>query len=306
MNELVAEFFGCDRKQGFRGCMPIALNRDALKTIFSDDAEFAVSFKLDGKRALVGIVKGGRSFAIGRNGQVVPFLTSFDSKFENTLFDCEIMGTGDVVIFDAIGINGKDCRSQNYPDRLKLANYVLSVNFNEKKSICLGAAAIGSKYTIYEFGTNEISVKPIFYAKRMSGVPMSSISYSDDGMIYVPIRQPYGSTVFKWKEPTNITVDFEVILSRQNTLLMAASSKYKCFQHSTGKYTLQIDKKPFTMLSCENELEVGNIYECAFRGERWVIVCRRTDKTRSNATNTLLSTLDSFIENIGRKELEHI
>jgi hypothetical protein len=134
-----------------------------------------------------------------------------------------------------------------------------------------------------------------------------SLNFLGDGLILNPNKQPYefgqAAHLFKYKKPTEHTVDFRAGVGQQE-----GQVHLRIFHHGKEevRYTVTMSPEELKRLHLGNsKLLDKQIVECRYLSENqsWHIERIRYDKTVPNNSYTLTETLKHIQENIQPQEV---
>ncbi len=243
----------------FCGAQPVSIERKHFKQLLQN--EYVVCEKTDGIRHFLIREDTGEPYLMNR----ACVSTEVSVRIpKNTYLDGELVGT-DFYVYDAMMIDGQDICDLSLTQRMEHAQRLI-------KKIPF--------------------VKGKFRLLAKNHIPLKDIGTLDphkpgtDGLIFTPVNEPvrYGTheTLFKWKPPEHITVDF--MYDREGFLCTQAGA---------------VAKAKF-------QAPIGSIVECALVNGNWSLVKIRTDKNYSNNKRTYERTLVNIREGIKFTELVHI
>ena len=243
----------------FCGAQPVSIERKHFKQLLQN--EYVVCEKTDGVRHFLIREDSGDPYLMNRACVATPVTVRIP---KNTYLDGELVGT-DFLVYDAMMIDGQDICDLSLTQRMEHAQKLI-------KKIPF--------------------VKGKFRLVAKNHVPLKDIGTLDphkpgvDGLIFTPVNEPvrYGTheTLFKWKPPEHITVDF-----------MYDREGFLCTQSGA------VAKAKF-------QAPVGSIVECALVNGNWSLVKIRTDKNYSNNKRTYERTLVNIREGIKFTELVQV
>lgn len=243
----------------FCGAQPVSIERKHFRQILQN--EYVVCEKTDGIRHFLIREDEGEPYLMNR----ACVATSVSVRIpKNTYLDGELVGT-DFYVYDAMMIDGQDICDLNLAQRMEHAQKLI-----KKIPVVKGKFRLVAK--------NHIPLKDIG--------TLDPHKPGTDGLIFTPVNEPvrYGTheTLFKWKPPEHITVDF--MYDREGFLCTQAGA---------------VAKAKF-------QAPVGSIVECALVNGNWALVKIRTDKNYSNNKRTYERTLVNIREGIKFTELVYV
>jgi len=314
-------------KQTFPGAFPVSLSRKLLREMTK--GEFAVSFKADGLRVMLGFIRiRGKqiAFTMDRKGTIIQrsgLCNLGERLFDGTLFETEMVDDL-LLLFDCSLLQNIDIRAKSYPWRLELVRHEINnwqvegiVSVDEVVDRPPAAYQSNYKDSIVRINQHRIKVKTIFYAPLIAQLPSTWI-YPNDGFIWTDCTAPFAtyrsiSSIYKWKPFQEITFDFLLTsnaptswsLPNMSTLNRCDVEKYR-LRRTSGIYMMthhQGNAFCFSSLSPFYNQNLNGIFECRWSGDEWCVVKSRPDKDRSNDWLTIVRTLQNIEENISRQEL---
>ena len=236
-NDLVGGGSGSNNNSGdaskrfyFIGPKPITLELKNLVDAFDPNTTsitgigtnaYAVTPKADGEGHLVFVTDKGDIYLINTRGNIV--YTGLKSKMISSILHCEFVTTQGspnvtILLFDAYFINGEGVwATHNLTDRLAFCE-----KFAKAATSSTSASVSTNPFQVFvkEFDFhNEKNVLTL--AKKMLK-KSAMLSYKVDGLIFTPVNSYVGQIgpndkatlggtwrqVFKWKPPTDNTIDF--------------------------------------------------------------------------------------------------
>ena len=301
----------------FIGGMPVQLQRDCASQLLRTDPNsnlvYQLTLKVNGIRNLMFLSTSGTIYFIDRITSIFYFkrpdqtIVSLNATPLFFLFDGELIfhektKRWEFLIFDVIFYpdNGVvyNWMSHAYPDRL----YIIKKAISE-----LGLTDFD--ITVKEwFPIQEILKTDNIYRhiitktnKHRGTLP----ALQDDGLIiqpfdgnYIPFREwnEYNNVQFKWKPPTQLTVDFKIRINPDDKnvwWLTTKTDEVYAIKQADGKNVNAI-------MVPDRKYRNGDIVECELAKRSnpqrniFVPVLKRTDKTEANSYQTIMSTLDAI------------
>jgi hypothetical protein len=274
----------------FPGPQPVSIERVHIQTLVSGD--YRVCEKTDGERYLCACLKHNGLYVaslINRKQDVIIIpLTCETSVFDGTLLDGELVYDNQAqqynfMVYDCIMAFGEDTSSESLDSRLMKATSVLS-QFKTSKSLRI----VFRVKELYPFSQMQQYVDTV--------VP--NLTHGHDGYIFTPNNAPVGtgthSSMFKWKEGLNNTVDFSLGKDR---------SPHTAYVMKNGRSYLLHNVMIHVPSQFTRVVSAGSIVECEYVSERrWSVIRLRDDKTKPNSHLTYIKTLLNIKEDIQLSE----
>ena len=227
--------------------------------------KLAITDKADGQRKLMFILNDG-VYLLYFPSEVIKFMGKGEPSLDNTILDgelVEINGVRNYLVFDILTYKGKDVRSLSFVERLKIL-----------KSISLPQ---GVQLKEFYFGGNFYdNVEKLFFA-------IAKKKYGNDGIIVNLIDDDYTKTVYKWKPPHLLTIDFNVEKLNGDTYKISViDRKLEQFKGTVNN--------PFSgVIKTEMPLNTGQIVEMNWDGSTFVPLRIRHDRDIPNAKITAIN-----------------
>ena len=200
----------------FIGPKPVTLEHKHLLSMGPciTGGDYSVTEKADGDRALLVIDASGAAFLLNNRFNVKA--TNMHSKVKSSIMDVEVVtrpnGSKLVLVFDCYWANEKPTWTMDLSERLKAVAGIIKAMSTTK-----------SKYEIRS-KTFYMDADILAATERLlAKIERSEFDYVTDGVIYTPIKAAVGETeiksatlggtwtsVFKWKEPRDNTIDVMV------------------------------------------------------------------------------------------------
>lgn len=160
----------------------------------------AVTDKAHGERGLL-MLDSGYGYIVHPTVSKISRLFKLSSRpllQRPSLIDCEIIETFDsfptILAFDILFSNGVDLRNKTLPERLELLAFVVR---SEQLPVKVKYFEMTPELTVFQ------KASVVLDATKL-------MSYANDGLILNDIRGNYHSTVYKWKPPAELTIDFTI------------------------------------------------------------------------------------------------
>lgn len=249
----------------FPGPQPISIERKHLPLL--KQKLYVVCEKTDGVRHLLVCLQIGPKKVCALVDRLFHIRVIRAALPVNTLLDGELLNEK-FVIHDAMMIGGESVMNKYLTERLDKIRSVIGPSMRIK-------LIVKRMRPLSDFDA---------LVKETNGDP------AIDGFIFTPIKEPVKTgtheTMFKWKPPEKITIDF---LCRDNALFI--------WDRGTGFIKVQ----NFTA----HESESGKILECKRdQSGSWQLVKIRQDKDHPNNRRTYLRTLVNMRECIAVDEFK--
>ena len=299
----------------FIGPQPVTLTPENVKTIFTS-GDYMVTDKADGQRFIACVnSQDGRLYLINGKMDIKNTDIQCGKQWAKAIFDCECTKVADgtywIMLFDCyLGKNGAPEFAKNLDSRLEIVK-----EFAKEKAG--GGYALKAKefYEDVKKGAKKILKKTI------------DSPYKTDGLIYTPTKAAkLGGTwneVFKWKPPSDNSIDFMVMYQRldngqdiitsenKKTLLLYVGSvtagakqyfektiKGYCAKLFTpvgaGEYNtwfVNVDFAETGLAKCENGDEIihKSIVEMRWENDMWIPMRVRYDKTEESQGGKIIT-----------------
>lgn len=221
----------------------------------------AVSFKADGMRMLYVKSPIGSFLATPILG-IIP-LDESEPVTSTTILDGEFIQEENLYwCFDLLMIRDINVMSQPYDTRYQQIESTMR-DISSSMTVRLKPIAIPT------------SAEEFFSV--IKGIRDSQMK--SDGIIFTGVDQSYASSVYKWKDPTDMTVDFFVNQSQNinaSSVTLATLQKGSMLNHPEFKVTSDLSD------------QIGTVHEFRYiDGILWEEVRRRDDKGRPNSETVL-------------------
>lgn len=274
------------------GPMPITIQRKNIHQL--QNHQYWVTEKSDGERQMLLLDEKMGNMLINRKFQTKPYeLPSCFKPEMSVLLDGEYFETTQTfLIFDIVMFNHQSIANEKFSIRLqKMETFVRETKL-----------------------PTQIRLKT-FYPRQKLDVLLQKMETMDDGrilfhsdtgetnecdgLIFVPENEPYlchDIKLFKWKWTGMNTIDL-LVESQNNDDSFALSAGG--YQNQTVIIThVQKEDISFTVFP-------GQIVECNYdRTEgKWIVLNVREDKIKPNHITTVISTMETMIDNLTKEDL---
>ncbi|RWS31627.1 hypothetical protein B4U80_08533 [Leptotrombidium deliense] len=289
------------KSTGFPGSQPVSLDCNNIK--FLSCKPYKVSWKADGTRYMMLIDGENEVYLIDRDnavfkadGLLFPRRKAPDQHIDNTLLDGEM-------IIDVV--NGEKHPRYLVYDIIKFENIDVGGTDFERRLFCLRKEIIGPREVAKREGRIDSNKGPfsirlkefwdLIAAKSLFGEKFNKeLGHEVDGLIFQPVQDPYKagrcSEVFKWKPHTHNSVDFKLMIIREDRPGMLKSDIGCLF---VGSFNA-----PFAQIKLTKELRQYDkkIIECNWDYEKkqWAFMRERTDKSFPNSYTTAVAVWESI------------
>lgn len=264
------------------------LKREDL--VYDGIVGYYVTYKADGVRKLL-ILEGENAWLTyfpSENNLIYNGLK--DHKL--AIFDGELIDD-DYYIFDTLVFNGKNVESQPYETRMKYAK-TLNKNFEIR-------IHVKPFFKLTEFNFFD-TMKTVLDGRK-------TLSFKEDGLMFIPPsqynpnsgRHPIESRILtnypdvcKWKEASNMTIDFRVV---------SQGGKYKYYSTSNGE-DREVKDLDFEVNDLvKNAALKRGVVEFAYMNGSFVAIRDRPDKKHPNKTEVVNDNLKYLFDPITSSEL---
>lgn len=271
----------------FPGGMPVSLSRRDMQHL----KNYSVCEKTDGVRYMLFIYENAM-YLVDRmmNFYIVqPQICIIPSELKKgTVLDGELVCTFDskwlFMVFDVFSVANK---------------IVKDVVHHEKRILEFGSYIRFMKH--HTSSIFEIRLKQFFHVSEFKACSTHHYEYKTDGFIFTPLfRKIYNGTdkrTYKWKEPQDHTIDFELVKNENgvNTLYLWDKSSKIAIQEIEVCEHIQTEiqnlKHPI-IVECKKSIYAEN------ETQIWSILKYRNDKNRPNSMRTYFSTMEVIKDNI--------
>lgn len=282
------------------GPLPHTIQRKDFEGL--EKNEYWVTEKSNGERFMMLIDPEVGVFLINRKFEKRPHVLPNESEItQSVLLDGEYFSKSNTfLIFDIVMMNNKSCVNDPFSRRLsKIKEFVEHVHF-PRQAIRLKTFVDKSQLRVLLERIKEGSDGKFMYQSDDGQINES------DGFIFVAENENYlhnrgRSLLLKWKWKGLNTLDFRVVRKRthhgHSSKIGLAAGGYE----NTGDIVMkEIDEKGVSF-----ELLVGQIVECSYSKNegRWVPEQIRHDKRFPNHVTTVMSTMETLIDDITIEEI---
>lgn len=201
---IIKQYSNLIKGRYFIGVQPETLQRDQLSLLYKD--VYSVTDKADGDRYFLFIDSASKIYYIDNNINGVIKTDYTSTKFKNTIIDGELLRKYDSLgmveqidfyAFDILFVDSQDLRGNNQyflPKRLDLLEQVIN--------------SIPNNNSIFK---KEFIFKDVFIGSKI--LLEKSRPYTNDGLIFTPVNEPYPTTkkwskLLKWKPVEQNSIDF--------------------------------------------------------------------------------------------------
>jgi hypothetical protein len=194
----------------FIGVQPETLQKDQLSLLYKE--LFSVTDKADGDRYFMMINEVGNIYYIDNNIQGILKTNLYTTEFKNMLIDGELIisqenympSTISFYAFDIMIVDGKDIRGNT--------NYLFKERFDILKNVIKSIKERDST-NFYTVETKKFIYRNVFLGSEIIMDNIDKKPYSNDGLIFTPMNEPYPTTkkwtkLLKWKPADQNTIDF--------------------------------------------------------------------------------------------------
>jgi len=305
---------------------PVTLEREKLN--FLKNSPYTVTDKADGTRKYLYINNNGIIYFIHPKTFEKEKIYEDDTlEIKNSVIDGEYLENQKLFLgFDALFLNGKDCRDKNLPNRLK----------------CVEQVILGLKKTLSKI--MELRLKKFYYknifkeSKRIWDNRDKLFEYNLDGLIFTPVNSAYISSIpiLKWKERHSI--DVRVFYNSRNGFTEFHAKGFPQKKNINGnikimnawkryhgedlyKHWIKVNEISYKDINLVNDNGLLGIYgrirgiqnmedivefEYDYDEKEWIFLRIRDDKDKANARLTILSVLKAVEENITINEITEL
>jgi len=308
----------------FIGGMPVQLEKDCVTQLLRGTSYqkliYGITLKVNGVRHLMFLSKSGIIYFIDRvtnffyfireNQEIVALKpTEFVFLFDGELVFHEQTQRWEFLIFDVLfyEYRGKimNWMNNNYYDRLFILSKAVSElpikDFDISVKTWIPIEAIKETNDIYQYVIDKTNQDRMLMRKPI---------LKDDGLIlqpfdgvYIPFREwnVYNNIQFKWKPPSQLTVDFKIHIpedvSNEWWLMTKTNQNYNVKQKKGNPLKAIMIPTKSDKLKYKN----GDVVECKLNEEVYernvfIPITKREDKTEGNSLQTIMSTMNA-IEN---------
>jgi len=281
----------------FPGCQPVSMDRRNIEHL--NNRPYRVSWKADGTRYLMLILKEGEVYLFDRDNSVFeadltfPRRKSPEEHVFDTLVDGELVldKEGDrlhprFLIYDIIKFEGQDVGQTDL----------------DRRHLCIEKELIGPRNLAAQAGKLDKSKEP-FAIRKKDFYPIDQaiwildnlnpkMPHETDGLIFQPLKDHYTPGqcpyVMKWKPSELNSVDF--------MLNIRTVERVGCLPEKVGGLYVQGYDQPFSSMKVTSELKHYDkrIIECTWDGKSWKFLRVREDKSFPNTFKTAQSVCESI------------
>lgn len=287
------------KKSGFPGCQPVSMDQSNIKLL--QKKPYMVSWKADGTRYMMLILKEGQVYCLDRDNSVfqVDGLTFLHRKDPNrplgdTLLDGEMVidkhegrDIPRYLAYDVVQCDGVYVGNMKFPVRLKCIE--VDVIGPRHKAMIEGRI----RKELEPFSIRLKQFYPVVKAGSLLGEKFSKqLSHEPDGLIFQPTTDPYQTgrcmEVLKWKPSTHNSVDFRLCIAKEE----GEGIVPKLVGHL---YVGGVDR-PFAQMKITKSIKQldKKIIECKYENNAWVFMRERTDKSFPNSLSTAQSVCNTI------------
>lgn len=305
----------------FVGCQPVSMNLTSNIMFLTQMPNYRVSWKADGVRFLL-LITNNVCIFVNRNFDCFkPIFTVsrfFDQHSSNILLDGEmVVGSNGnnlhYFAYDILYCNNKDVKPLNFDSRMEILSKLLTT---AAETMANDSVVVGHNIYIHhkrfwpikftrsllkEYktlmtcgGTLNSFQHTILCNDTCTVLDLQGFTFTSDGLIFQPFG-PYVcgvcEQVLKWKEPFDNTIDFRLIISKNN---------YEYGELHVGEF-----KPPFAKIKLLDHMKCldNRIIACKFVNKEWHYVGERTDKQYPNSYKTAQRVFDSILYPVTEKFL---
>ncbi|XP_046676608.1 LOW QUALITY PROTEIN: mRNA-capping enzyme [Homalodisca vitripennis] len=286
-------------KSGFPGCQPVSMDLQNIKLL--QKMPYRVSWKADGTRYMMLVLKEGEVYCLDRDNSVFqveglrfPHRKAPNRHLTNTLLDGEMVidkhegrNIPRYLAYDIIRSDGVDCMKMKFPLRLK----VIEVDVVGPRNKAITEGRINKE--LEPFSIRMKQFYPVTKAGSLLGEKFArQLSHEPDGLIFQPANDPYKTgqcmEVLKWKPASHNSVDFRLKIQREGGEGLIPSL--------VGLLYVGGLDAPFSKMKVAKVMKEldGRIIECKFDKNAWVFMRERTDKSFPNSFTTAQSVCNSI------------
>ncbi|XP_054281845.1 mRNA-capping enzyme-like [Macrosteles quadrilineatus] len=287
------------QKSGFPGCQPVSMDLSNIKLL--QKMPYKVSWKADGTRYMMLILKQGEVYCLDRDNSVFqveglkfPHRKDPNRHLTNTLLDGEMVidkhegqNIPRYLAYDIIKCDGIDVAHMKFPLRLKVIE--VDVVGPRNKAVTEGRI----RKELEPFSIRMKQFYPVDKAGSLLGEKFAKqLSHEPDGLIFQPTDDPYKTgqckEVLKWKPPSHNSVDFRLKIQREGGEGIVPSLVGLLFVGGL--------EPPFSKMKVSKSMkELDNkIIECKYEKNAWVFMRERTDKSFPNSFTTAQSVCNTI------------
>jgi len=289
------------QRSGFPGCQPVSMDLQNIRLL--QKMPYRVSWKADGTRYMMLVLKEGEVYCLDRDNSVFqvdglkfPHRKAPNRHLCNTLLDGEMVidkhqghNIPRYLAYDIVKCDGMDVSKMKFPLRLK----VIEVDIVGPRNKAISEGRI--KKEMEPFSIRLKQFYPVEKAESLLGDKFAKqLSHEPDGLIFQPANDPYKTgqckEVLKWKPASHNSVDFKLKIQREGGEGIVPTLMGLLFVGSLDA--------PFSKMKVSKSMKEldGKIIECKFDKEKnsWVFMRERTDKSFPNSFTTAQSVCNTI------------
>jgi ubiquitin C-terminal hydrolase len=241
---------------------------------------YTVTNKLDGERMIVIAIPGGPLKGIFAFNKRRVIRLSLNERLLDMVLDTEWYNDK-FHVFDCMRQNGQLITQLTHGERLERARGIVT---QLKEVECLS-----------------IVMKEFFPARE--AVPLlHRIDYEEnDGLIFTPNEKYNSDSIYKWKFPEKMTIDFQVQLKQPMT--------YHLYVYTKGNRMIPfyIDREKGVIATYRGQqLREGGIYEFGYKDDQFVLYRERQDKSLPNFINVATDVWADITNPLTQNELSRL
>ena len=241
---------------------------------------YTVTNKLDGERMVVISIPGGPLKGIFAFNKRRVIRLSLNERLLDMVLDTEWYNDK-FHVFDCMRVNGKLITQLTHSERLERAREIVA---QLKEVECLS-----------------IVMKDFFPAREAISL-LERIDYEEnDGLIFTPNEKYNSDSIYKWKFPEKMTIDFQVQLKQPMT--------YHLYVYTKGNRLIPfyIDRENGVIATYRGQqLRDGGIYEFGYKDGQFVLYRERQDKSLPNFINVATDVWADITNPLTQNELSRL
>jgi len=241
---------------------------------------YTVTNKLDGERMVVISIPAGPLKGIFAFNKRRVIRLSLNEKLLDMVLDTEWYNDK-FHVFDCMRENGKLITQMTHGERLERAREIVA---QLKEVDCLS-----------------IVMKDFFPAREAISL-LERIDYEEnDGLIFTPNEKYNSDSIYKWKFPEKMTIDFQVQLKQPMT--------YHLYVYTKGNRLIPfyIDREKGVIATYSGQqLRDGGIYEFGYKDDQFVLYRERQDKSLPNFINVATDVWADITNPLTQNELSRL
>jgi ubiquitin carboxyl-terminal hydrolase 36/42 len=238
---------------------------------------YTVTNKLDGERMVVISIPGGPLQGIFAFNKRRILRLSLNQRKLDMVLDTEWYDDK-FHVFDCMRQNGQTITQMKHSDRLSKAREIVD---QLKEVECLS-----------------IIMKEFFPSREAISL-LNRIEYTEnDGLVFTPNEKYESDSIYKWKFPEKMTIDFQVRWFR---------SSYQLYVYTKGDRFIPffIDRDVIATYHGK-QLRDGGIYEFGYQDGQFVLFRERPDKDRPNFVTVAKDVWADIINPLTQNELSRL